>query len=44
VVVMPDGVLVPPLPHPLVPLTQPIVQRRKEIDSHRSSYDVESHA
>jgi hypothetical protein len=33
VVVMPDGVLVPPLPRPLVPLTQPTVQRRKETDS-----------
>jgi hypothetical protein len=30
---MPDGVLVPPLPRPLIPLTQPIVQRRKETDN-----------
>jgi hypothetical protein len=30
VVVMPDGVLVPPLPRPLVSLTQLIVQWRKE--------------
>jgi hypothetical protein len=32
-VVMPDGVLVPTLPHPLIPLAQPIVQWRKETDS-----------
>jgi hypothetical protein len=29
-VVMPDGVLVPPVPHPLVTLTQSTVQQRKE--------------
>jgi hypothetical protein len=33
VVVMPSCVLVPPLPCPLIPLAQPIVQRRKETDS-----------
>jgi hypothetical protein len=33
VIVMPDGVLVPPVPHPLIPLAQPIVQWRKETDS-----------
>jgi hypothetical protein len=32
-VVMSDGIIVPPLPHPLVPLVQPTVQWRKEIDN-----------
>jgi hypothetical protein len=31
--VMLDGVLIPPFPHPLVALVQPIVQRSKETDS-----------
>jgi hypothetical protein len=33
VAVMPDGILVPPFPRPLIPLAQlAIVQRRKETD------------
>jgi hypothetical protein len=32
-VVMPDGVLVPPLLRPLVPFAQPTVQRMKETDN-----------
>jgi hypothetical protein len=33
VVVMPDGILVPPLPHPIVPHTQSTVQQKKETNS-----------
>jgi hypothetical protein len=33
VIVMSEGVLVPPLPRPLVPLTQPTMQQRKDTDS-----------
>jgi hypothetical protein len=33
VVVMPDSVIVPPLPRPLIPLVQLIVQYRKETDN-----------
>jgi hypothetical protein len=41
-VVMPDGLLVPPLPHPLIPLAQLIVQRRKEREVTRRD-GAESH-
>jgi hypothetical protein len=43
VVVMPNGVLVPPLPCPLVTLTQPTLQWRKERETARRG-DAESHA
>jgi hypothetical protein len=29
---MSDSILVPPLPHPLIPLAQPAIQRRKQTD------------
>jgi hypothetical protein len=32
VVVMPDGVLVPPVPRPLIPLVQLTVHQRNKID------------
>jgi hypothetical protein len=42
VVVMPDNVLVPPLPCPLITLTQSTLQRRKEREIARRG-DVEYH-
>jgi hypothetical protein len=42
VIVMPNGILVPPLRRPLVPLTQPTAQWRKEIDNKTTWFRIDN--